>query len=168
MLGIDPEFPKTRDIHVHLPAGATPKDGPSAGIAIAAALVSALTGVAVRGDTAMTGEVTLRGRVLPIGGLKEKLVAARRAGITHIIIPEGNAREIEEIPVDIREGLIFHPVSTMDEVLSHALRAVGTCAPGSDRGNGHALKDAKKGPAKSRPTKTGKPKMPTVSRAAVE
>jgi ATP-dependent Lon protease len=123
ILGIDPEFPKTRDIHVHLPAGATPKDGPSAGIAIAAALVSALTGVPVRGDTAMTGEVTLRGRVLPIGGLKEKLVAARRAGITHIIIPEGNAREIEEIPVDIREGLVFHPVSTMDQVLAHALRA---------------------------------------------
>jgi ATP-dependent Lon protease len=123
ILGIDPEFPKTRDIHVHLPAGATPKDGPSAGIAIAAALVSALTGVPVRGDTAMTGEVTLRGRVLPIGGLKEKLVAARRAAITHIIIPEGNAREIEEIPIDIREGLVFHAVSTMDQVLAHALRA---------------------------------------------
>ncbi|HMA04054.1 MAG: endopeptidase La [Gemmatimonas sp.] len=122
MLGIDPEFPKTRDIHVHLPAGATPKDGPSAGIAIAAALVSALTGAPVRGDTAMTGEVTLRGRVLPIGGLKEKLVAARRAGITHIIIPEGNAREIEEIPMDIRDGLQFHPVSTMDEVLALAIR----------------------------------------------
>ena len=129
MLGIDPEFPKTRDIHVHLPAGATPKDGPSAGIAIAAALVSALTGVPVRGDTAMTGEVTLRGRVLPIGGLKEKLVAARRAGITHIIIPEGNAREIEEIPEDIREGLIFHPVSTMDQVLAHALRAASAAGP---------------------------------------
>ena len=128
VLGIDPEFPKTRDIHVHLPAGATPKDGPSAGIAIAAAVVSALTGVAVRGDTAMTGEVTLRGRVLPIGGLKEKLVAARRAGITHIIIPEGNAREIEEIPGDIREGLIFHPVSTMDQVLAHALRATSVVA----------------------------------------
>ena len=123
ILGIDPEFPKTRDIHVHLPAGATPKDGPSAGIAIAAALVSALTGAPVRGDTAMTGEVTLRGRVLPIGGLKEKLVAARRAAITHIIIPEGNAREIEEIPIDIREGLVFHAVSTMDQVLAHALRA---------------------------------------------
>ncbi len=128
MLGIDPEFPKTRDIHVHLPAGATPKDGPSAGIAIAAALVSALTGAPVRGDTAMTGEVTLRGRVLPIGGLKEKLVAARRAGISHIIIPEGNAREIEEIPEDIRGGLQFHPVSTMDEVLAHALRG-GHVAP---------------------------------------
>ena len=124
VLGIDPEFPKTRDIHVHLPAGATPKDGPSAGIAIAAAVVSALTGVPVRGDTAMTGEVTLRGRVLPIGGLKEKLVAARRAGIMQIIIPEGNAREIEEIPEDIRDGLHFHPVSTMDQVLAHALRTV--------------------------------------------
>ena len=128
MLGIDPEFPKTRDIHVHLPAGATPKDGPSAGIAIAAAVVSALTGAPIRGDTAMTGEVTLRGRVLPIGGLKEKLVAARRAGITHIIIPEGNAREIEEIPEDIREGLIFHPVSTMDQVLAHALRPASAVA----------------------------------------
>jgi ATP-dependent Lon protease len=128
MLGIDPEFPKTRDIHVHLPAGATPKDGPSAGIAIAAALVSALTGAPVRGDTAMTGEVTLRGRVLPIGGLKEKLVAARRAGITHIIIPEGNAREIEEIPQDIRDGLSFHPVSTMDEVLALALREARVAA----------------------------------------
>ncbi len=123
ILGIDPEFPKNRDIHVHLPAGATPKDGPSAGIAIATAVVSALTGVPVRGDSAMTGEITLRGRVLPIGGLKEKLVAARRAGITHVIIPEGNAREIEEIPEDIRGGLQFHPVSTMDEVLAHALRA---------------------------------------------
>ena len=128
VLGIDPEFPKTRDIHVHLPAGATPKDGPSAGIAIAAAVVSALTGAPVRGDTAMTGEVTLRGRVLPIGGLKEKLVAARRAGITHIIIPEGNAREIEEIPLDIREGLHFHPVSNMDQVLAHALRTARSTA----------------------------------------
>jgi len=106
-----------------MPAGATPKDGPSAGIAIATALVSALTGVAVRGDTAMTGEVTLRGRVLAIGGLKEKLVAAHRAGVTHVIIPSPNARELAEIAPDIREGLVFHPVSTMDEVLALALRA---------------------------------------------
>jgi ATP-dependent Lon protease len=122
MLGIDPEFARGRDIHVHIPAGATPKDGPSAGIAIATALLSALTGVPVRGDTAMTGEVTLRGRVLPIGGLKEKLVAARRMGITRIIIPHANARELSEVSEDIRAGLEFHPVSTMDEVLSVALR----------------------------------------------
>jgi ATP-dependent Lon protease len=122
VLGIDLDFARSRDIHVHIPAGATPKDGPSAGIAIATALVSALTGVTVRGDTAMTGEVTLRGRVLPIGGLKEKLVAARRGGITHVIIPQANARELEEIPEDIREGLQFHPVSMMDDVLTFALR----------------------------------------------
>ncbi|HWG53734.1 MAG TPA: endopeptidase La [Gemmatimonadaceae bacterium] len=122
ILGIDGEFARGRDIHVHIPAGATPKDGPSAGIAIATALVSALTGVAVRGDTAMTGEITLRGRVLPIGGLKEKLVAARRAGVTHVIIPLANARELEEIPPDIRGDLQFHPVSAMDEVLLLALR----------------------------------------------
>jgi ATP-dependent Lon protease len=126
MLGIDPEFARGRDIHVHIPAGATPKDGPSAGIAIATALVSALTGVPVRGDTAMTGEVTLRGRVLPIGGLKEKLVAARRMGVTRIIIPQANARELSEVSEDIRAGLEFHPVSTMDEVLSVALRGAPT------------------------------------------
>jgi ATP-dependent Lon protease len=122
VLGIDPEFPRTRDMHVHIPAGATPKDGPSAGIGIATAVVSALTGVPVRGDTAMTGEVTLRGRVLPIGGLKEKLVAARRAGIVHVIIPDGNKRELTEIADDIKGGLIFHPVTNMDEVLTLALR----------------------------------------------
>jgi ATP-dependent Lon protease len=122
MLGIDPEFARGRDIHIHIPAGATPKDGPSAGIAIATALVSALTGVPVRGDTAMTGEVTLRGRVLPVGGLKEKLVAARRSGITRIIIPRANTRELSEVSDDIRAGLEFHPVATMDEVLAVALR----------------------------------------------
>ncbi|HXY29671.1 MAG TPA: endopeptidase La [Gemmatimonadaceae bacterium] len=122
-LGIDPEFPKTRDVHIHIPAGATPKDGPSAGIAIATAVVSALTGIPVRGDTAMTGEVTLRGRVLPIGGLKEKLVAARRAGIARVVIPEQNARELPEIPEDVRAGLEIHPVTTMDDVLALTLRA---------------------------------------------
>ena len=122
VLGFDAEFPKTRDVHVHIPSGATPKDGPSAGIGIAVAVISALTGVPVRGDTAMTGEITLRGRVLPIGGLKEKLVAARRAGITQVILPEQNERELAEIPEDIKGGITFHPVKTMDEVLSVALR----------------------------------------------
>ncbi len=123
MLGIDLDFSKTRDIHIHIPAGATPKDGPSAGVAIATAVVSALSGVPVRGDVAMTGEITLRGRVLPIGGLKEKLVAARRAGVTHVLFPEGNARELDEIAEDVRVGLECHPVSTMDEVLALAMRS---------------------------------------------
>jgi ATP-dependent Lon protease len=121
-LGIDAEFHRATDLHLHIPAGATPKDGPSAGIAIATAIVSALTGVAVRGDLAMTGEITLRGRVLAIGGLKEKLVAARRAGITQVIIPADNARELDDVPADVVAALRVHPVSSMDEVLALALR----------------------------------------------
>jgi ATP-dependent Lon protease len=122
-LGIDPEFSRTRDLHVHIPAGATPKDGPSAGIAIATALISALTGAPIRAAVAMTGEVTLRGRVLPIGGLKEKSVAALRAAKSIVIIPEMNARELEELPQDVRDGLQFRPVRSMDEVLQIALVA---------------------------------------------
>jgi len=122
-LGLDPEFLRTRDLHMHIPAGATPKDGPSAGIAIATAVISALTGTAVRGDTAMTGEITLRGRVLGIGGLREKSVAAHRGRIRHVVIPKANVRELEELPADVREGLVFHPVGTMDEVLALAFRA---------------------------------------------
>jgi ATP-dependent Lon protease len=121
-LGIDPEFHRSLDIHVHVPAGATPKDGPSAGIAMVTAIVSALSGIPVRSDIAMTGEVTLRGRVLPIGGLKEKSVAALRNKITQLIIPQGNAREIAEMPDEIRDGVTFHPVTTVDEVLAIALR----------------------------------------------
>jgi ATP-dependent Lon protease len=122
-LGIDRDFYRNRDIHVHIPAGATPKDGPSAGIAIATAIVSALTRRAVRGDIAMTGEITLRGRVLPIGGLKEKAVAAHRAGVRHIIVPYGNEREIEELPEEVRQTVTFHAVKSMDDVLVIALRA---------------------------------------------
>ncbi len=121
-LGIDRDFYRSRDVHVHIPAGATPKDGPSAGIAIATAIVSALTDAPVRGDVAMTGEVTLRGRVLPIGGLKEKSVAAHRNEIRHVIIPAANARELDEVPAEVREVIAFHPVKTMDEVLAIALR----------------------------------------------
>ncbi|HEY7395822.1 MAG TPA: endopeptidase La [Gemmatimonadaceae bacterium] len=120
-LGIDREFHRNRDLHVHIPTGGTPKDGPSAGIAIATAIISALTGVPVRGDVAMTGEITLRGRVLPIGGLKEKAVAAHRNMIRHVLIPHQNTRDVEELPDDVRAGITFHPVKTMDEVLKLAL-----------------------------------------------
>ncbi len=120
-LGIDRELTRARDLHIHIPDGATPKDGPSAGIAIATAIASALTGVPVRGDVAMTGEVTLRGRVLPIGGLREKAVAAHRNHIVHVIIPHQNLRDVEELPAEVREAVRFHPVKTMDEVLAIAL-----------------------------------------------
>ena len=138
-LGIESEFYRTRDIHIHMPAGATPKDGPSAGIAIATAVISALTGVPVRGDVAMTGEITLRGRVLPIGGLKEKSVAAHRNKVSDVIIPHGNARDIEELPEEVRASVRFHPVKTMDEVLALALR---TQVQPSGSASGEALYDS--------------------------
>jgi ATP-dependent Lon protease len=121
VLGIDREFHRTRDLHLHIPAGATPKDGPSAGIAIATAIVSALTGIPVRGDVAMTGEITLRGRVLAIGGLKEKAVAAHRNAVRHVLIPHQNMRDLEDLPQEVRAGITFHAVKTMDDVLALAL-----------------------------------------------
>ncbi|CDQ18198.1 ATP-dependent proteinase. Serine peptidase. MEROPS family S16 [Halobacillus karajensis] len=120
-LHIDPEFVEKNDIHVHVPEGATPKDGPSAGITMATALVSALTGRPVRKEVGMTGEITLRGRVLPIGGLKEKSLSAHRAGLTKIIIPDQNEKDLEDIPDSIKEGLTFVPVKHLDEVLEQAL-----------------------------------------------
>ncbi|MET3925303.1 endopeptidase La [Devosia sp. 2618] len=119
--GIKPPMFDTRDIHVHLPEGATPKDGPSAGIGLATAIVSVMTGIAVRNDVAMTGEITLRGRVLPIGGLKEKLLAALRGGIKTVLIPEENVRDLAEIPDIVKEGMEIIPVSRMDQVIKHAL-----------------------------------------------
>jgi ATP-dependent Lon protease len=120
-LGIDPEFHENKDVHVHFPEGAVPKDGPSAGIAIATALTSALTGRKIRANIAMTGEITLRGRVLRIGGLKEKTMAALRSGIRTVILPKDNVRDLEEIDQTVRAALHFVPVSTIDEVLAEAL-----------------------------------------------
>ncbi|MBZ5717915.1 endopeptidase La, partial [Haemophilus influenzae] len=113
-LGINADFYENRDIHVHVPEGATPKDGPSAGIAMCTALVSCLTGNPVRADVAMTGEITLRGQVLPIGGLKEKLLAALRGGIKHVLIPKDNLKDLEEIPENVKTGLTIHPVKWID------------------------------------------------------
>ena len=119
--GIEPPLFDKRDIHVHVPEGATPKDGPSAGVGMATVIVSMLTGIPVRRDIAMTGEITLRGRVLPIGGLKEKLLAALRGGIKKVLIPEDNVKDLAEIPSSVKNGLEIVPVSRMDEVLAHSL-----------------------------------------------
>jgi ATP-dependent Lon protease len=119
--GIKPSIFEKRDIHVHVPEGATPKDGPSAGIAMVTSIISTLTGVPVRKDVAMTGEVTLRGRALPIGGLKEKLLAALRGGITTVLIPAENEKDLADIPANVKEALIIIPVSHVDEVLAKAL-----------------------------------------------
>jgi ATP-dependent Lon protease len=120
-LGIDDDFYQKNDLHIHLPEGAIPKDGPSAGIAISTALVSVLTGIPVRCDVAMTGEITLRGEVLAIGGLKEKLLAAVRGGVGTALIPEENLKDLAEIPDNIKNALEIVPVKWIDEVLERAL-----------------------------------------------
>jgi len=120
-LGLDPEFYQKYDIHIHVPEGATPKDGPSAGVGMCTALVSALTDIPVRADVAMTGEITLRGEVLPIGGLKEKLLAAHRGGISIVLIPEENKKDLVEIPKNVKDKLDIRPVRWIDEVLDVAL-----------------------------------------------
>jgi ATP-dependent Lon protease len=121
VLGIDEEFYQKVDVHIHVPEGATPKDGPSAGVGMCTALVSALTGIPVKSDVAMTGEITLRGEVLPIGGLKEKLLAAHRGGIGKVLIPEENEKDLAEIPKNIKDKLTIVPVKWIDEVMEHAL-----------------------------------------------
>ena len=121
-LGIEEDFHKKYDIHIHVPEGAIPKDGPSAGITIATGIVSELSGRKVRQNVAMTGEITLTGRVLPIGGLKEKSMAALKAGVNTVIVPKDNLKDIEEFDEDIRKNIEFIGVSKIDEVLSVALR----------------------------------------------
>ena len=120
-MGIDPDFYKNRDIHIHFPEGAVPKDGPSAGVTVTTALASELSGRPVRRDVAMTGEVTLRGRVLAIGGLREKTMAAYRAGVRVVLYPEENIPDLDEVDETVRRGLTFVPCCHVDQVLSYAL-----------------------------------------------
>jgi ATP-dependent Lon protease len=155
VLGLDPEFYQKADVHIHVPEGATPKDGPSAGIGMCTALVSALTRIPVRADVAMTGEITLRGEVLPIGGLKEKLLAAHRGGITTVLIPDENVKDLAEIPDNIKGKLQIKAVKWIDEVLQVALKnmpqplaAVGEGTAGSE--------DGKRAGAKRPAKRTGK------------
>ena len=129
VLGVNPEFNENKDIHIHVPEGATPKDGPSAGVGMCTALVSALTGIPVKANVAMTGEITLRGEVLPIGGLKEKLLAARRGGISIVLIPQENGKDLTEIPDNIKDKLDIIPVRWIDEVLEVALAHQPTPLP---------------------------------------
>jgi ATP-dependent Lon protease len=131
-LGIKDEFFEKKDIHIHVPDGATPKDGPSAGAAMATAFVSALTGIAVRGDVAMTGEITLRGEITEIGGLKEKLLAALRGGIKTVLIPQSNAKDLQEIPDNVKKGLEIIPVRWIDQVLEYALVSQPVALPEED------------------------------------
>jgi ATP-dependent Lon protease len=124
---IDPEFFKNAEVHVHVPSGAIPKDGPSAGVTMATAIASELTGRPVRGDIAMTGEITLSGRVLPVGGIKEKVLAARRAGIREVILPRQNAKNVnEDLTPELRQDMTAHLVSSIDEVLAMALQPVSS------------------------------------------
>jgi ATP-dependent Lon protease len=129
LFGVDPDFNESQDLHIHVPEGAIPKDGPSAGITMATALVSALTKSAVRKDVAMTGEITLRGKVLPVGGIKDKVLAAYRGGINEVILPKDNEKDLEEIPAEVREVMEVHLVESMDEVLRLALDAELTPLP---------------------------------------
>jgi len=122
--GIVPSIFEKRDLHVHVPEGATPKDGPSAGVAMATSLISVMTGIPIRRDVAMTGEITLRGRVLEIGGLKEKLLAALRAGVKTVFIPKDNEKDLAEVPANVRDHLEIVPVSHVDQVIDRALTRV--------------------------------------------
>ncbi len=150
ILGVNPEFNENKDIHIHVPEGGTPKDGPSAGVGMCTALVSALTGIPVKAEVAMTGEITLRGEVLPIGGLKEKLLAAHRGGITKVLIPEENEKDLAEIPDNIKEKLEIIPVRWIDQVLEVALAHRPTPLPEASESNPEAPKPKEKEKKSSR------------------
>jgi ATP-dependent Lon protease len=125
-LGIDPEFNEKTDIHVHVPAGAIPKDGPSAGVSMVTSLVSLLSGVPVKAKVAMTGEITLRGNVLPIGGVKEKVTAAHRSGIKEVILPDHNRKDLEDVPDNVAKDMVFHFAKEIKDVLKVALPKIYT------------------------------------------
>jgi ATP-dependent Lon protease len=144
-LGIDPNFFEKSDLHLHIPAGAQPKDGPSAGVTIATALVSLLTGRIVRPDVSMTGEITLRGQVLPVGGIKEKVLAAHRAGIKTIILPRDNEQDLDDIPEEIRNSVKFIFADTVEDVLKNALEE----KHGEDKGNNRDVSEPDKVTKKS-------------------
>ena len=148
--GIDPEFHQNQDVHIHVPEGATPKDGPSAGIGMCTAIISALTGIPVKSDVAMTGEITLRGEVLPIGGLKEKLLAAHRAGVRLVLIPNDNTRDLEDIPDNIKSEIEIKPVKWIDEVVELTLERLPS--PTSEEGESTSAEGAGKGKASEDPT----------------
>jgi ATP-dependent Lon protease len=143
LLKLSPKFHEEVDIHIHIPEGATPKDGPSAGITIAVALISALTEIATRSDVAMTGEITLRGRVLGVGGIKEKAVAAFQGGIKRVLLPSSNAGDLELLPEEVRTGMEFVLVRTMDEVLAGSLASL---PPGSLEATARELLDSTQDP----------------------
>lgn len=152
-LNIDPSVFSKQDLHIHVPAGAIPKDGPSAGITMATAIASAFSGIPTRRDLAMTGEITLRGRVLPIGGLKEKILAAKRAKLTTVILPRRNKKDLEEIPKHLLKGIQLAFVDTMDDVIKIALRRRGKTPPTSKK------QPAPPAPARIRPLRSGKERL---------
>jgi ATP-dependent Lon protease len=154
-LGISPDLFAKNDIHIHVPAGATPKDGPSAGITMATAIASALAQIPVRRDLAMTGEITLRGRVLPIGGLKEKILAAKRAKLSTVALPKRNKKDLEEIPKHILKGIELIFVDTVDDVIKAALRRASSRKASAAAPKTRVMKAARSGSSKR---KAGSPR----------
>jgi ATP-dependent Lon protease len=158
-LGVNEKEFKETDLHIHFPAGSVPKDGPSAGVAVTLAIASVLSRRKVRRDVAMTGEVTLRGKILEIGGVKEKTLAAYRAGLREVILPKGNFKDLRDIPEEIKQHMAFTFVSTMDEVLQHTL--LPKVVPGADQSEPAAVEGAVRGTPTSTPTVSPAPARPS-------